>query len=279
MPYTYNPDNDSRMRSRVTMLLLGALEPSATGCLLGEPRAPRRRFVRASSTVAGSEALSFRSLPGSACDSDLPRHASSRYDPRPMVTEYEATLAKPLTQAQFRTWLDERPDSDLGHYELLNGRIVVSPPAGWPHGRIGARVARILDQHVERHRLGQAFDSSTGFDLPSGDTLEPDASIVTTARWNAAPPPVLGQFLKVVPDLVVEILSPSTRSRDLTEKKDVYARNGVEEYWIIDPRARSLTVFSRAGVAFDDGTTATQGPLPSRLLPDLDATVEQLLDY
>ena len=196
-----------------------------------------------------------------------------------MVTEHEATLAKPLTQAQFRAWLDERPDSDLGHYELLNGRIVVSPPAGWPHGRIGARVARVLDQHVERHRFGQALDSSTGFDLPSGDTLEPDASIVTTARWNAAPPPVLGQFLKVVPDLVVEILSPSTRSRDLKEKKDVYAKNGVEECWIIDPRARSLTVFSRADDTFDDGTTVTQGPLPSRLLPDLDAAVEQLLDY
>jgi Uma2 family endonuclease len=196
-----------------------------------------------------------------------------------MVTEHEATLAKPLTQAQFRAWLDERPDSDLGYYELLNGRIVVSPPARWPHGRIGIRVAHLLEEYSRRHRVGFAFDSSTGFDLPSGDTLEPDASIVTTARWNAAPPPVLGQFLKVVPDLVVEILSPSTRSRDLKEKKDVCAKNGVEEYWIIDPRARSLTICSRAGVAFDDGTTVTQGPLPSRLLPDLDATVEQLLDY
>lgn len=196
-----------------------------------------------------------------------------------MVTEHEATLAKPITQAEFRAWLDERPSSDIGHYELLNGRIVVSPPAGWPHGRIGARVTRVLDQHAERHRLGQAFDSSTGFDLPSGDTLEPDASLVTTARWSAAPAPVLGQFLKVVPDLVVEILSPSTRNRDQSEKKDVYARNGVDEYWIIDPRARSLTVFSRGGDSFDGGTTRTHGPVPSRLLPDLDATVEQLLDF
>jgi len=196
-----------------------------------------------------------------------------------MVTEHEATLAKPLTQAQFRAWLDERSSSDLGHYELLNGRIVVSPPAGWPHGRIGTAVVVVLERYAKQHRIGRVFASSTGFDLPSGDTLEPDGSLVTTARWNATPPPVFGQFLEVVPDLVVEILSPSTRSHDLTEKNDVYAKNGVDEYWIIDPRGRSLTVFSRAGEAFDGGTTRTHGPVPSRLLPDLDATVEHLLDF
>ena len=45
-----------------------------------------------------------------------------------MPTPHEAAHAKALTQAEFRAWLDERPSSDLGHYELLNGRIVVSPP-------------------------------------------------------------------------------------------------------------------------------------------------------
>lgn len=196
-----------------------------------------------------------------------------------MPAQHEATPAKALTQAEFRAWLDDRPDGGRGHYELLNGRIVVSPPAGWPHGQIAVNVTLALRQHADRHCIGRVFDSSTGFDLPSGDTLEPDASVVTTARWNAAPAPVFGQFLKVVPDLVVEILSPSTRSRDLTEKKDVYARNGVDEYWVIDPRALSVTVFSRRGDAFDDGTTLTCGPLPSRLLPGLGVTVEELLAF
>ena len=196
-----------------------------------------------------------------------------------MATEHEGASPTPITQAEFRAWLDERPDSDLGHYELLNGRIVVSPPAGWPHGQIGVNVVLALRQLADRHPLGRVFDSSTGFDLPSGDTLEPDAALVSTARWNAAPPPVFGQFLKVVPDLVVEILSRSTRRRDLTEKKDVYARSGVDEYWVIDPRAASITIFARSGDAFDDGITLTSGPLASRLLPELDATVEQLLAF
>ena len=194
-------------------------------------------------------------------------------------TQHDAMPGKSLTQAEFRAWLDERPDGGRGHYELLDGRIVVTPPAGWPHGQIAVNVTLALRQRADRDHVGRVFGSSAGFDLPSGDTLEPDASLVTTARWNAAPPPILGQFLKVLPDLVVEILSPSTRRRDLTEKKDVYARNGVDEYWIIDPRARSMTIFSRSGDAFDDGTTLGSGRVMSRLLPDLDATVEQLLEY
>ncbi|MEW6269021.1 MAG: Uma2 family endonuclease [Thermodesulfobacteriota bacterium] len=195
-----------------------------------------------------------------------------------MATEQHATPAGPLTQDEFRAWLERRPPSDLGHYELLNGRIVVSPPAGWPHGRIGARVVHVLAAHVIPRGLGEVLDSSTGFDLRSGDTLEPDASFVSRERWAAAPAPVPGQLLKVVPDLVVEILSSSTRKRDLTEKKDVYACNGVDEYWVIDPRDATVTVFSRTADGFDAGTTLAAGPIPSRVLAGLEAAVEQIVE-
>ncbi|MEW6271247.1 MAG: Uma2 family endonuclease [Thermodesulfobacteriota bacterium] len=194
-----------------------------------------------------------------------------------MALQHES-LPVGLTQQQVRAWLDERPPDDLGHYELLGGRVVVSPPAGWPHARIGSRVVKLLANYVDSRRLGEVLDSSAGFDLPSGDTLEPDASFVSHARWAAAPTPAYGEFLKVVPDLVVETLSRSTRKRDLGEKKDVYARNGVDEYWVIDPVAGSVTVFSRMGDAFDAGVACTTGRIASRLFPDLDATVEQILD-
>ena len=196
-----------------------------------------------------------------------------------MDTEHGPGPGGQITQQAFRAWLDRRPSSDLGHYELLNGRIVVSPPAGWPHGKIGSRVVVILSQYVDARSLGDVLDSSTGFDLPSGDTLEPDASFVSTRRWTEGPPPVTGQFLKVVPDLAVEILSPSTRHRDLTEKKDVYARNGVDEYWVIDPRGASVTVFARTGRAFDEGRSSSSGPVTSALFPDLEVTVEQILAH
>jgi Uma2 family endonuclease len=113
--------------------------------------------------------------------------------------------------------------------------------------------------------------------MPSGDTVGPDVSFFSRARLAAGPAPVVGKFLRFVPDLVVEILSPSTERRDVTEKKEICRRNGVGEYWIVDARAGAVTVFAREGGAFEAGRTFTSGRVESRVLPQLEATVEAVL--
>ncbi len=80
--------------------------------------------------------------------------------------------------------------------------------------------------------------------------MEPDLSFVSSARWSAASEPVEGAFLAVVPDLVVEVLSTSTASRDRGEKRGIYERNRVVEYWLVDPRAQRITVFHLDGDRF-----------------------------
>jgi Uma2 family endonuclease len=182
-----------------------------------------------------------------------------------------------FTQDEFRRWLDERPSSDINHYELIGGRIVMTPPAGWPHGRIGARLVRYIDEAASDATLGIVLDSSAGFDLPSGDTVEPDVSFVSNERLAAGPPPERGKFLRIVPTLVVEILSRSTARRDRTEKKDVYAQNGVAEYWIVDPDARSVTVHVLGDGAYDAGRAFTSGRVESVTLPAVGVIVEDLL--
>src|SRR6266536_6155292 len=148
-----------------------------------------------------------------------------------------------LSQEEFASFAAEREAAgDTSHYELLNGRVVMNPPAGYPHGQIGHRTQVLLGNFARDHDAGEVFDSSQGFALASGDTVEPDHSFVSKERW-ASTKPVVGQFLKVAPDLVVEVLSPSTASQDRGEKKAIYERNGVREYWLVDPRARNLTVF------------------------------------
>jgi Uma2 family endonuclease len=148
-----------------------------------------------------------------------------------------------LTQSEFAQWCEEHAGWDPYHYELLNGRVVMTPPAGFPHGSIGARVVYLLQRHVAEHQLGEVLESSQGFELPSGDTVAADASFVSRSRWDAMVAPREGRFLRVVPDLVVEILSKTTASRDRGEKKAIYANNGVRELWLVDPRARTLQVF------------------------------------
>jgi Uma2 family endonuclease len=129
---------------------------------------------------------------------------------------------------------------------------------------------------VREKRLGRVFDASLGYELSSGDTLEPDFSFVSNARWQSLPAPLPKGFLPIAPDLVVETLSKSTARRDRTEKWEIYAENGVDEYWIVDQDRREVTVFSREGAIFDAGRVVRKGPLSSRVLPALGLSVEQL---
>jgi len=184
-----------------------------------------------------------------------------------------------VTQEQFAEFIAERERAgDTGHYELLNGRVVMNPPAGYPHGQIGNRLQRVLGNYVAEHNLGEVFDSSQGFDLPSGDTVEPDHAFVSKERWSQAPPPELGKFLRVVPDLIVEVLSTRTASQDRGEKKAVYEKNSVLEYWLVDPRARIVTVFQSKDGRFDSGRKFSESErCASQVLSGLEFDVSEIL--
>jgi Uma2 family endonuclease len=184
-----------------------------------------------------------------------------------------------VSQDEFAEFVAERErQGDHSHYELLNGRVVMNPPAGYPHGKIGNNIQFIISTFVRANQLGQVFDSSQGFELPSGDTVEPDHSFVSNERWQAGPPPVEGKFLRIVPDLIVEVLSRRTSSQDRGEKKGIYERNGVQEYWLVDPRARTVTRFLLKDGRFDGGATFSEGEqLASSVLEGLDVAVSEVM--
>jgi Uma2 family endonuclease len=162
-----------------------------------------------------------------------------------------------LTQKRYREWVENRPTGDINRYELASGKIVLTPPAAWEHAEVEARVIRILGDFVTTYNLGKIFGSSAGYELPTGDTLEPDASFISRERWSKGPQPRRGQFLRIVPTLAVEIISPATARRDRIEKKRIYEANGVDEYWLVDPQRREIMVFHLQGGKYDDGNRFT----------------------
>jgi Uma2 family endonuclease len=189
---------------------------------------------------------------------------------RPLTFESCETL----TQEEFASWTATVKDDR--RYELLSGRVVMEPPASWPHGRIETALVTALHRFVCDRALGSVLGSSQGFELPSGDTVQPDATFVSNESWEGAPPQH-DEFLQVVPDLVVEILSPGNASRDRGEKKQIYERNGVREYWLVDPRTRQVTRFVRRGERFDRGIVfGTEDDVISEVLPGLRIPVEDL---
>lgn len=184
------------------------------------------------------------------------------------TTETTFVSTDRFNQSAFKRWVETRPATDINHYELTNGRIVMTPPAGWGHGEVEARMSRILLEFVESSKLGKIFGSSTGYNLPSGDILEPDISFIATARWIKGPQVGRGQFLKIVPNLVVEILSPATAQRDRIDKKKIYETNRVDELWLVDAAKREVIAYNLDGTKYGPGKRfAARDIIQSRMLP------------
>ena len=131
-----------------------------------------------------------------------------------------------------------RTPRDGQKYELVDGQIRVSP-AGTRHGRVCTRLVLRLGAFVEERRLGDLFDSSTGFRLPGGNVRLPDVSFVAKGRLVGD----LDGFGDLAPDLAVEVLSPGDRSRDVLDKVGEYLEAGVHLVWVIDPKRRSAAVY------------------------------------
>jgi Uma2 family endonuclease len=123
--------------------------------------------------------------------------------------------------------------------ELVDGKIVMSP-AGYRHGRVIMRLAARLLDFAAKHDLGDVLDSSTGFRLPNGNLRCPDISFV--ARGRVTDPPPQG-FAHLVPDLVVEVLSPDDSPRLVFDKVGEYLAAGARLVWVIDPETRSAAVY------------------------------------
>jgi Uma2 family endonuclease len=184
-----------------------------------------------------------------------------------------------FTQAEFERFMAEGLlPSDIHRYELIRGRIVMSPAASAGHGAVEHALQLLIGMHVREHALGRVFGSSTGLALPTGDTLEPDLCFVSHARLAAAQRRIGRGFLVVVPELVIEVLSPSTARRDRTEKLDIYGRSGVHECWIVDPEARRVRVFDGTGHGFAEPRAHERGAVVSRVFPTLALAVEDVFE-
>jgi len=133
------------------------------------------------------------------------------------------------------------PEDRLRH-ELIDGEHVVTPSPNTAHQTISKRVFAALDRYVEKHRCGEVLYAPFDVKLSPTTVLVPDLVYFTAERFAHV---VNDRHATAAPDLVVEILSPGTRRRDRGRKRAVYDREGVREYWIVDPEARSITVLRR----------------------------------
>ena len=125
--------------------------------------------------------------------------------------------------------------------ELVNGEIRIMSPSGGESGAVSAKIVARLVVWVEDRRLGQVFDSSTGFVLPNQtkDVRAPDAAFVRADRLPKTP----RGYIEVVPDLMVEVRSPSDSLTKLREKIQSFFAVGTEVGILVDPKSRTVEVY------------------------------------
>ena len=124
--------------------------------------------------------------------------------------------------------------------ELIGGKVVMMSPAATNHNLISGNIFHIFKTYLKGKKCIPFGDNEKVF-LTSTDHYVPDFMVVCD-RDKIKPDGVHG-----APDLVVEVLSPSTAKNDKTHKKDVYARCGVREYWIIHPEDKSVDIYRAEG--------------------------------
>lgn len=156
--------------------------------------------------------------------------------------------------------------------ELSEGRLVIHDMPVPEHQRIVRNLSRKLEDWATEHQAGEVLFAPMPVRLWAGKFREPDVVFYLAEHADR-----VGERFGEVPDLVAEVLSPTTMQTHREEKFSEYAQAGIPEYWIIDPDGRIVEVF-----ALQDDQYALQGQfLPgqvvrSTLLPDFEVTVDDI---
>lgn len=152
------------------------------------------------------------------------------------------------------TALWQTPD-DGNRYEIIDGEVYVSPAPYVSHQDAVFNLAVILRRHVASKRLGRVFIAPIAVVLEKPSGVQPDVVFVARRRGSI----IHEKGIFGAPDLVVEVLSTFTASRDRQMKRDLYARTGVRHYWLVDPRKQTLQALHLA-----DGVYAVEAELGPR---------------
>ena len=157
-------------------------------------------------------------------------------------------IEQPAVKTQFNlrpqgTWTYEdwlNFPNDGWKYEIINGVLHMTPPPGTGHQRSSVRLVTKMSNYATDKDLGEVLAAPCGVRLPNQPVpLEPDIFFIKKERLRI----IHKNYVEGVPDIIVEILSPSNISYDRQDKFEVYQEVGVPEYWLVDYRNQTVEVF------------------------------------
>ena len=181
-------------------------------------------------------------------------------------------------------------------FEIFKGEKFMSPSADIGHSSIITKLMLKIGSYVYENKLGYVFADNMDVHFPDGSLFRPDFIVVCADNADIVTKNIYGA-IHGVPDMVVEILSKSTRNRDFGIKKDAYEANGVKEYWIIDPWSSTIYTYilrngkfelggeyihyseSEFALLYEDEKAAVKFEVPVTLFPDFKVKLSDIFDW
>jgi Uma2 family endonuclease len=166
--------------------------------------------------------------------------------------------------------------SDGKRYELVCGEVHVTPAPATRHQAIVQNLSGNLWPHVIKNHWGEVWTAPLDVRLSGETALQPDLVFISNARAGI----IQENWIAGAPDLIVEVLSPSTATYDRATKLPIYADAGVPEVWLIDSQAKTLEVLKLQGKKYIvEASHAGDQVLTSQLFPGWRLPLRDLFDF
>ena len=178
---------------------------------------------------------------------------------------------QPVVKFTYEDYLTTPEDE---RYELLDGDLIMVAAPNLKHQRVLLELARRLAQFIDDRGLGELFIAPCDVYLSDTNVVQPDLLFVSREHEHLLSD---GQKVRGAPDLVIEILSPSSVETDRGAKRDLYGAHGVAEYWLVDPIAETVSIHRhRDGVLVATNTFGRGQTLRSPLFAGLELHLDDV---
>ena len=182
----------------------------------------------------------------------------------------EALLTKRLTYSDYV----QLTPPDSGQYQLIQGELVTMTSPNTRHQSIILNISYHLQSFLHKNGLGKLFLSPMDVVMGEGEVYQPDILFILESNQKI----IEDTKINGIPDMIVEVLSPSNAYYDLVVKKKIYEQCGVKEYWIVDPLQNTLDLYVLHNNKFEHKIQIEKkGKIPSEIFPGLDLDLETIL--
>ena len=168
------------------------------------------------------------------------------------------------------------PDDGKRH-EIIEGDHYMTPAPRTKHQKVSINLASAMAAFAKQKSLGLVLTAPCDVILSDENVVQPDLLFVSAARAAI----VTEDNIQGAPDIVVEILSESSRKKDEVTKRKLYERFGVQEYWVVDPELETVKIYKRAQQGYGRAlelSKETNDILTTELLPGFDFAVSEIFD-